>query len=291
MFVATLLTDPAQPALDAVTVEGLAADWKGGAPRWLAPGEAAEFDLPAEPPDLWTRWTALQGRGIDLAVQPAARRRKRLLLADMDSTMIREECIDELASLAGIGPQIAAITARAMNGELEFEGALRERVALLAGLDAGVIDRVMAERIGFTPGGRVLVATMAAAGARCVLVSGGFTAFTERVAAALGFHEHRANVLEVEGGRLTGRVRAPVLGRAAKLAALQELAARDGIAPEDALAIGDGANDLGMLARAGMGIALHARPAVAAECRVRVNHGDLTAALYLQGYARGEFVT
>jgi phosphoserine phosphatase len=289
MFVATLLTDPARPALDAATVAGLAADWNGGAPRWLAAGEAAEFDLPAEPADLWNRWAALQGHGIDLAVQAAAGRRKRLLLADMDSTMIRQECIDELADVAGIGPQVAAITARAMNGELEFEGALRERVALLAGLDAGVIDRVMAERISFTPGGRVLVATMAAAGARCVLVSGGFTAFTARVAAGLGFHEHRANLLEVAHGRLTGRVAEPILGRAAKLAALEELAARGGLTPADALAIGDGANDLAMLHRAGMGVALHAKPAVAAECRLRVNHGDLTAALYLQGYARAEF--
>jgi len=291
MYVATLLTDPARPCLDAETVAALAADWGGGPVRWLAPDEAAEVPLAAEPADLWERWAVLQTRGIDLAVQPAAGRRKRLLLADMDSTMIRQECIDELAAVAGIGAEVAAITARAMNGELEFEGALRARVALLRGLDAGVIDRVMAERIRFTPGGRVLVATMRAQGAHCVLVSGGFTAFTEKVAAALGFHEHRANLLEVEGGRLAGTVAEPILGREAKVATLEEICARLGITSAEVLAIGDGANDLGMLGRAGMGVALHAKPVVAAECRLRVNHGDLTAALYLQGYARAEFTS
>ena len=289
MLTATLLTDPTRPALDTATVTALAADWGGTPPRWLAEGEAAEFDLPAEPADLWPRWESLQTRGIDLAVQPNANRRKRLLLADMDSTMIRQECIDELAEVAGIGPRIAAITARAMNGELDFEAALRERVALLAGLDAGVIARVLAERITCTPGGRTLVATMTAHGARCVLVSGGFTAFTEAVATHLGFHAHRANLLEIADGRLTGRVREPILGRAAKRAALEELTAELGLTPADALAIGDGANDLAMLGRAGMGIALHAKPAVAAECRLRINHGDLTAALYLQGYPKSAF--
>ena len=289
MFVATLLTDPARPTLDAATVAKLAADWAGGPVRWLAPGEAAEVPLDAEPGDLWERWAALQTRGIDLAVQPAAGRRKRLLLADMDSTIIRQECIDELAAEAGIGAEVAAITARAMNGELEFEAALRERVALLAGLDAGVIDRVMEQRIRFTPGGQALVATMKAHGAQCVLVSGGFTAFTERVAGALGFHEHRANLLDIAEGRLTGTVAEPILGRAAKVAALEELCGRLGIGADAVLAIGDGANDLGMLGRAGMGVALHAKPVVAAECRLRVNHGDLTAALFLQGYARADF--
>jgi phosphoserine phosphatase len=289
MFVATMLTDPAAPRLAPALAEGFRRGWNGGPLRWLAPDEAAEFPIAAEPSDLWDRWAELQAEGVDLALQPAAGRRKRLLLADMDSTMIRQECIDELAAVAGIGEQVAAITARAMNGELEFEGALRERVALLAGLDAGVIGRVISERISFTPGGRALVATMTAAGARCVLVSGGFTAFTGPVAAALGFHEHRANLLEIDAGRLTGRVAEPILGRAAKLAALEELSAQLGATPAEALAIGDGANDLAMLGRAGMGVALHAKPAVAAQCRLRVNHGDLTAALYLQGYARSEF--
>ena len=289
MFVAVLLTDPAAPSLTPTLAEALRAGWAGGPLRWLATGEAAEFALDAEPADLWDRWAALQVEGVDLAVVPAAGRRKRLLLADMDSTMIRQECIDELAAVAGIGPQVAAVTARAMNGELEFEGALRERVALLRGLDAGVIPAVMAERISYTPGGRTLVATMAAHGAQCVLVSGGFTAFTEPVAAALGFHAHRANVLEVADGRLAGRVREPILGREAKVAALEELSAAAGVTPAEAIAIGDGANDLGMLGRAGMGVALHAKPAVAAQCRIRINHGDLTAALFLQGYPRSAF--
>lgn len=289
MFVAVLLTDPARPHLTPAHAAPLQAAWAGGPLRWLAPAEAAEFPLPAEPADLWDRWAALQAEGVDLAVLPAANRRKRLLLADMDSTMIRQECIDELADEAGIGAEIAAITARTMNGELAFEPALRERVALLAGLDAGVIDRVMRERITYTPGGHRLVATMSAHGARCVLVSGGFTAFTGPVAAHLGFHAHRANLLETADGRLKGTVAEPILGRAAKLTALQELTAENNLTAEDVIAIGDGANDLAMLGAAGMGVALHAKPVVAAECRLRINHGDLTAALYLQGYARGDF--
>ena len=287
--VATLICNPAQPGPVAEAADALRRAWDGGTLRWLAPGVAAEFALPREPEDLCNRWAGLQDAGIDLAVQPRAGRRKRLLIADMDSTMIEQECIDELADLAGIGPQVAEITARAMNGELEFEGALRARVALLAGLDSAVIARVLAERITYTPGGRALVATMRAHGARAVLVSGGFTAFTTAVAAALGFDEHRANELEVADGRLVGRVAEPILGRAAKLAALEEITARDGLTPADALAVGDGANDLAMLQRAGMGVALHAKPAVATRCRLRVNHGDLTALLYLQGYAREDF--
>lgn len=289
MFAATLLTDPARPALAPARVEALAARWGAAALRWLAPGEAAELLLPERPADVWPVWAELQAERIDLCLLPAQGRRKRLLLADMDSTMIEQECIDELAAAAGLGEEVARITARAMNGELEFEGALRARVALLAGLPEAVIAEVLARRISFRAGGRTLVATMARDGATCALVSGGFTAFTGPVAAALGFHEHRANVLEIEEGRLTGRVREPVLGRAAKVEALEALCARLGITPSEALAVGDGANDLGMLKRAGLGVALHAKPAVAAEVELRVNHGDLTALLYLQGYAREEF--
>ncbi|MBC7156125.1 MAG: phosphoserine phosphatase SerB [Rhodobacteraceae bacterium] len=291
MFIATLLTDPAAPGLDTATVTALRDAWGGGAARWLAPGEAAEFPLPAVPGNLWPVWDEMQRLGIDLAVQPAEGRRKRLLLADMDSTMIAQECIDELAAEAGVGPRVAAITARAMNGELDFEGALRERVGLLAGLPEAVIARVLETRITPAPGGAVLVATMRAHGAHTALVSGGFTAFTGPVAARLGFDEHRANNLEVADGRLTGRVAEPILGRAAKVAALEDLCTRLGISPEAALAVGDGANDLGMLALAGAGVALHARPAVAAQCDLRINHGDLTALLYLQGYTRAEFAT
>lgn len=289
MFVATLLASPARANLDRAAVEALRDAWGGGAARWLNPGVAAEFDLPAVPENRWEVWEGLQAMGIDLCVQRAGGRRKRLLLADMDSTMIAQECIDELADAAGFGPQVAAITARAMNGELEFEGALRARVGLLKGLPEAAIAEVFRTRITFAPGGDTLVATMRAQGAACVLVSGGFTAFTEPVAAALGFDEHRANRLGIAGGVLTGTVAEPILGRQAKVEALEEISARMGITPAEALAVGDGANDLGMLHRAGMGVALHAKPSVAAECDLRVNHGDLTALLYLQGYAATDF--
>jgi phosphoserine phosphatase len=185
-----------------------------------------------------------------------------------------------------VGDRVAAITARAMNGELAFEGALRERVALLQGLPEGVVERVFVNRITMMPGGAVLVATMRAHGARTALVSGGFTAFTARVAAALGFDEHRANVLHMAEGKLTGSVAEPILGRAAKVEALNQITARIGATPAEAIAVGDGANDLGMLHLAGMGVALHAKPVVQAECDLRINHGDMTALLYLQGYAR-----
>jgi phosphoserine phosphatase len=207
----------------------------------------------------------------------------------MDSTMIRQECIDELAAVAGVGERVAGITARAMNGEIGFEGALRERVALLRGLEVAAIDRVLAERIEMMPGGAALVATMRAHGARAVLVSGGFTAFTGPVATRLGFDMHRANRLLVADGRLTGEAAEPILGREAKVAALEESCAEMGIGPEDALCVGDGANDLGMIGRAGMGVALHAKPAVQREAGLRINHGDLSALLHLQGYRRDEF--
>jgi phosphoserine phosphatase len=289
MYVATLLVDPRNAGLNDATVEALRHAWIGGPARWLAPDVAAEFDIPALPADRWAVWDKMQMLGIDLAVQPAKGRRKSILLADMDSTMIGQECIDELADVAGVGAHVAAITARAMNGELEFEGALRERVALLAGLPESVIAEVLATRITPTPGGRELVATMRANGARAVLVSGGFTAFTGPVAAMFGFDENRANTLLVENGSLTGKVADPILGREAKLAALEEICASRGVGPEAVLAVGDGANDLAMLGRAGMGVALHAKPSVAAQCDLRVNFGDLTALLYLQGYSRDEF--
>jgi phosphoserine phosphatase len=285
MFTAVLLSDPANPALDRTMVESLRNAWGGGDAVWLNPGIAAEFPLNAIPANRWDVWTSLQGMGVDLCVVPAANRRKRLLLADMDSTMIRQECIDELAAEAGFGTHVAAITARAMNGELAFEPALRERVALLKGLPEDVIERVFANRITMMPGGQTLVATMRAQGARTALVSGGFTAFTARVARTLGFDEHRANALRAADGLLTGEVDEPILGRAAKVQALDEITARVGITPADAIAVGDGANDLGMLHRAGMGVALHAKPSVQAECDLRINHGDLTALLYLQGLA------
>ncbi|MEL7183480.1 MAG: phosphoserine phosphatase SerB, partial [Pseudomonadota bacterium] len=204
--------------------------------------------------------------------------------ADMDSTMIEQECIDELAAEAGVGARVAAITARAMDGEIDFEGALRERVGLLKGLPEAVIHRVLATRITLMPGGPALLGTMKAHGAKAALVSGGFTAFTEDIARRLGFDWNRANTLLVENGALTGEPGLPILGREAKVQALEDLTAEMGIGAEDVIAVGDGANDLGMLTRAGMGVALHAKPAVQAEAGLRVNHGDLTTLLYLQGY-------
>ncbi|SDJ01180.1 phosphoserine phosphatase SerB [Aliiruegeria lutimaris] len=290
MYVVTLLSNPATPRLERATVEALRNAWGGGTAQWLAPDVAAEFEMESVPANRWQVWEDMQALGVDLVVLPAEGRRKKMLLADMDSTMIGQECIDELADVAGVGPRVKEITARAMNGELDFEGALCERVGLLKGLDASVIEQVLAERITFTPGGRELIATMKANGGYAALVSGGFTAFTSKVAAALGFDEHRANTLLEEGGKLTGAPGVPILGRAAKVAALEEISERLGITHADVMAVGDGANDLGMLELAGAGVALHAKPSVAAQCDIRINHGDLSALLYIQGYRRDEFV-
>jgi len=287
MYIATLIAAPG--ALDPALVLALRDAWGGGEAIWLAPDEAAEFSIQDVPGNRWEAWVDLQAHAVDLVVERAGGRRKKMLLADMDSTMIRQECIDELAEVAGVGAHVREITARAMNGELDFEGALLERVALLAGLNEAVIGEVLRDRISYMPGGAALVATMRAQGAYCALVSGGFTAFTQAVAAHLGFDEHRANTLLADGGRLKGDVARPILGRAAKVQALEEISARLGISESDVIAVGDGANDLGMLGRAGAGVALHAKPSVAAECDIRINHGDLTALLYVQGYAQEEF--
>lgn len=287
MFTATFIAKPGE--LDPALVTSVRDAWGGGDALWLAQDEAAEFVLDEIPSNRWTVWADLQDLRVDLVVQPSAGRRKKMLLADMDSTMIQQECIDELADEAGVGERVAAITAAAMNGELDFDGALRERVGLLKGLPETVIGDVLERRITLMPGGPVLLATMKAHGAYAALVSGGFTAFTSAIAAKLGFDENRANTLIAQDGVLTGDVGMPILGKQAKVDALEEITARLGISEADVLAVGDGANDLGMLTRAGTGVALHAKPAVAAECDVRVNFGDLTALLYVQGYARDQF--
>lgn len=291
-LVATLIANPQRPALSRALADR--AMQAAGASRvdWLADGVAADLHLPggADSGAIADALRAVIGdEPVDLAVQAEADRRKKLLIADMDSTMIDQECIDELADEVGLKEHVAAITARSMNGELAFEPALRERVALLAGLDEAVIARIITGRITLAAGGRSLVATMNAAGAWTALVSGGFRSFTDPVAAMLGFRENRANILLMEDGRLSGKVAEPILGRAAKADALNEIAARLDITPGDAIAVGDGANDLDMLALAGSGVALHAKPAVAAQARIRIDHGDLTALLYLQGYRRDDF--
>jgi len=263
------------------------------APRWLAPEIACEWQITAPK----ERYRAIEDETralfgdapIDVAVIPSDNRRKQVLVADMDSTIIGQECIDELAVLAGVGDRIADITARAMRGELEFEQALQERVAMLTDLPEDAIARVIAERLTFTPGGRALIQTMRANGAATALISGGFTAFTAHVAATVGFDMHRANTLLLENGKLTGRVAMPILGRDAKVAGLLELCVQRGISPTDAISVGDGANDIPMLQAAGLGVALHAKPKTRDAASVRIDHGDLTALLYLQGYTSAEF--
>src|SRR5262245_40257884 len=230
--------------------------------------------------------------GIDVVLQPVANRRKKLFLADMDSTMIRQECIDELADYVGLKAHVAAITERAMRGDIAFEPALRERVALLKGLPVKAIDEVIDQKIRLTPGGRTLVATLRTNGVYTCLVTGGFTLFTQRIAAMIGFHENHANTLILDaGGRLTGEVAEPIFGRDAKLATLMKLTRRLGIAPEATLVAGDGANDIAMIQAAGLGVAYHAKPSVAKAAAARIDHGDLTALLYAQGYRREEFVS
>ena len=275
--------------IDTVRAAALSLGAELGTGRWLSPHEA--YELPVEgllPETIEAIRMRLANAPVDvnLIAQPGLR---RLLLADMDSTMIEQECIDELADVAGAGEAVRAITARAMNGELEFEAALRARVQTLAGLPSDVIAEVIANRISFMAGGRELIATMRAKGAHCALISGGFTHFTAHVAGSLGFHQHQANQLLEEAGKLTGKVAEPILGRDAKVAALNRIAADLGVSPVDALTVGDGANDVPMLKAAGLGVALHAKPAVRAQVPVQVNHGNLTALLFLQGIHRDEF--
>jgi len=294
----TLVSNPAEPAVtpqlavkvrDALTMEG----GRAAAADWLAPQIACDIaveGLTLIEAEARAR-AAVGDAPVDLFAQEAEGRRKKLLIADMDSTMITVECLDELADFAGKKAEIAAITERAMRGELEFEGALRERVAMLKGLDESALAATLAERIAIMPGAIELVRTMNKAGALTVLVSGGFTYFTSRVAQKIGFAEQRGNELIIEGGKLTGEVGMPILGRDAKLASLAAARKRMGLKENETLAVGDGANDLAMLQAAGLGVAYHAKPIVAEAAQARVNYSDLTALLYFQGYRKADFVT
>jgi len=293
-LVATLVANPSNPVLSPEIAERASDAVKASGLYWLADGIACDIVL-ADGSDRRAAeanlLAVIANSPIDLVIQEQETRRKKLLIADMDSTMIGQECIDELAAEVGLKEKVAAITARAMNGEIAFEPALRERVALLKGLPISVVDEVIAKRITLTPGGLELIATMKSKGYYTALVSGGFTVFTSRIAATLGFDENRANLLLEEDGLLSGHVAEPILGKQAKVDALNDIATRLGISPEEAIAVGDGANDLGMLHLAGSGVALHAKPAVAAEADMQINHGDLTALLYIQGYRKTDFVT
>ncbi|RUW88082.1 phosphoserine phosphatase SerB [Mesorhizobium sp. M7A.F.Ca.US.010.02.1.1] len=292
-LIATLVSRPTERALSLSLANMASRSVGASAVVWLAEGIACDLVLPEAADDAVTSAvlrTALASEAVDVIVQEAETRRKKILIADMDSTMIDQECIDELADEIGVKDHVAAITARSMNGEIAFEPALRERVALLKGLDAAVVDRIVANRLTLAAGGRVLVRTMRANGAWTALVSGGFEVFTTRIAAMLGFQENRANRLLEQDGRFIGLVGEPILGRAAKADALIEISARLGLTPADAIAVGDGANDLDMIRLAGTGVALHAKPTVAAQAKVRIDHGDLTALLYVQGYRQEEFV-
>ena len=255
---------------------------------WVERGSAYDFSLSSREGVEASLRGALPG--VDVIVQPEARRAKRLLVADMDSTMITVECIDELADYAGLKTEVAEITERAMQGELDFESALDARVALLAGLDAEMIDRCREERVKLTPGATTLVRTMRAKGATCLLVSGGFTRFAEPVAEAIGFNRALANELLIEDGRLTGKARRPIVGAAAKRDALNETMAQLGVDRAETMAVGDGANDIPMIEAAGLGVAYHAKPAAAAAADARIAHNDLTALLYAQGIPRSDWV-
>lgn len=262
---------------------------RGAPPIVLSAGEAADIPL-SGPLDLTALRDAIGGNPIDTIVTKPRGRRKGLLLADMDSTIVQGETLDDLAAFAGIGDKIAAITKRAMNGELDFKAALRERVAMLKGLSVDALEKTWTQ-VQLTPGARELVATMRAKGALTALVSGGFTFFTSKVATELGFDVHRSNVLLDDGSALTGCVQEPILDRDSKLAALHELAALRGLKLHATLAVGDGANDLDMLRAAGLGVAFHAKPIVARETRAKVDHAGLRALLFAQGYPVSEFVT
>ncbi len=291
-LVATIVADPARTRFSDAELLRLAQAAAGYEGRmWLDEGVAADLFFAADLPETRAALeSALAEEAADVIVQPAEGRAKRLLVADMDSTLIGQECVDELAAFAGVGEKVAAITERAMRGDIAFEPALRERVGLLAGLPATVIDAVLGERIALNPGARTLTRTMRKRGGRVAIVSGGFRQFTGAILERIGADEDRANTLEIEDDVLTGRVREPVLGQDAKLAALKEIAAAMDLQLSETMAVGDGANDLAMLQAAGLGVAYRAKPKVAAAADARVDHADLTALLFAQGIARKDFV-
>lgn len=292
-FVATLIAHPSNPILTSVVGEGVAKAISASGLYWLADGIACDIAIP-DGVDLKIVEENIQreiaGRPIDLAIQDTDTRRKKMLIADMDSTMIEQECIDELAAEVGLKDKVSFITARAMNGEIEFDAALRERVGLLKGMSVDVVDEVIRSRITLMSGAKTLVSTMKQNGAYCALVSGGFTVFTGPISQEIGFDEHRSNVLLEKDGVLSGQVADPILGMQAKVDALNDISQKLSIEPQDAIAVGDGANDLGMLSLAGSGVALHAKPTVAAQAKIRLDYADLTALLYLQGYRKSDFV-
>ena len=295
-FVATLVSHPDKAALSDALLSKLAQALPENAKVIRLDGAIAiDIVFPAEHAKAAAASLApleklISSKPVDVILQPLAGRRKKLFIADMDSTMIEQECIDELAAELRLKQKVAKITERAMKGELEFEPALRERVALLKGLDAGVIPKVISNRINHTKGARTLISTLRGHGVYTALVSGGFTVFTEPVSLAIGFDEHRANRLEIENGKLTGQVVDPILGREAKKSALIELRELFSLQDHETLAIGDGANDLDMIREAGLGIAYHAKPAVAEVAQARIDHADLTALLYAQGYSRSSWI-
>ncbi|WP_297322158.1 phosphoserine phosphatase SerB [uncultured Bartonella sp.] len=293
LLVATLIANPEKPAVTTQLVDKACHSVNASTVYWLCDGVACDIPL-SNHFDHYEALKALRqavgSTPVDIAVQNQDERRKKLLLADMDSTIIGQECIDELADVAGLRDYIADITRRAMNGEIAFEPALRQRVALLKGLPLSIIDAVITNRITLTKGAKTLISTLRGHGCYTALVSGGFTLFTSKIASAVGFDEYNANELIVENNHLSGLVKEPILGKQAKLAKLEELCDRLNISPADAMAVGDGANDLAMLNKAGSGVAFHAKPVVAEAASIRIDYGDLSALLYLQGYRKSDFL-
>ena len=289
MFTVTLMCKPGKLKVTPPLVQSLVDTWDGRNLVWLATNEAANFEIFKKPENLRLIWKEMQMLGIDLIVLPRHKSRKAILIADMDSTMIEQECINEMAAEAGFGLQVSKITELAMEGKLDFRQALKERVALLKGLPLSIVEQVYNTRISFTKGGSTLIATMKANGGYTALISGGFTNFTQLVAKKIGFDEHVANKLIHQNQNFTGELEPPIIDSKAKAKAMRDISSKLGLSPEEVLAVGDGANDVEMLQQAGMGVALHAKQAVQDQVNAKINHGDLTALLYLQGYKKSDF--